>query len=90
MVRGAMVLRPAGPVTADALFAACPQATIRQPGGWVERLLTIGRRMLDGVPLETMITRPTDALLEGLSVLADARREVQAFERERAEREAGR
>lgn len=89
MVRGSMVLRPAGEQTAEALFAGCPQASIREPGGWVQRVLVTARRMLDGVPLSAMVERPTDALLDALSVLAGARQEVEAFERRLAAQAEG-
>lgn len=85
-----IVVAPVAGPFADARLTACPQAEIRQPGGWVGRMLAVSAQHRAGVPLSAMLDKPTAVVTEGLVVLEAERMQVEAYEREQARKQAER
>lgn len=90
MVDAPKVLRPVAGPAESMRFVRCPIAEVREPGGWVQRVLEAASQHQAGVPLRDIVREPTAVLTEGLAVLDAERRQVEHFERERAAEQARR
>ena len=78
MVDMIRIVRPiAGPLE-DARVSACPLADIREPSGWVSRVMAVAVKVESGASLSQVVERPTAVVTEALAVLANERAHVAA------------